>query len=86
VTAGDEPDDGGDDGANEKRVKDAGEVRGAEVPEERGELVKCGEKTELQGNKPEEDEETFLLRRFIDDEIEAEFVGHPEAGDQLERI
>ena len=80
------PHDSRHDRADGQRVEHAGQIRRAEIPEQGTELVEKTQENQLQWDQPHQNDDAFLLGRGLHHEIEAEFIGHPEAGSQLNGV
>src|ERR1035438_2067087 len=78
------PDDHSDNGTDSEGVEHPSQVWRAEVTQERVELVEESQEKQLQRYEPTQDEEPLMLKLGLHQEIEAQFVGQPEAGCQLE--
>ena len=64
-------------------MKHAGQIGGAEIAEQRRQLVEQSQENQLQGDQPEQDEISLLVESGLHHEIEAHIVGQPKADGEL---
>ena len=70
----------------EQGVKHAGQIGGAEESQQGGELMEQPKEDQLQGDQPKQNHEPLVLVLRLHHEVEAQFVGEPKAGGQLDRV